>query len=88
MLSCLAASDSLRSQGLVAHQAPLSMEARKYWRGLSFPTPGDLPDSGAEPATPALAGFLATAHLGSPGLFVSISSEPHTQPRPRGIAGA
>ena len=36
-----------------------------YWSGLPFPTPGDLPDPGIEPATlvsPALAGrFLTTS---------------------------
>ena len=36
----------------VAHQAPLSMEfsRQEYWSGLSFPSPGDLPDPGIEPA--------------------------------------
>ena len=27
-----------------------------YWSGLSFPSPGDLPDPGMEPSSPALAG--------------------------------
>ena len=37
-------------------QAPLSMEfpRREYWSGLPFPSPGDLPDPGIEPGTPAL----------------------------------
>ena len=36
----------------VAHQAPLSMEfsMQEYWSGLSFPSPGDLPDPEIEPA--------------------------------------
>ena len=40
----------------VAHQAPLSMEfsRQEYWSGLPFPAPGDLPDSGIEPGSPAL----------------------------------
>ena len=40
----------------VAHQAPLSMEfsLEAYWSGLSFPSPGDLPDTGIEPGSPAL----------------------------------
>ena len=40
----------------VARQALLSMEFSKqeYWCGLPFPFPGDLPDSGIEPWSPAL----------------------------------
>ena len=39
-----------------AHQAPLSMRFSKqgYWSGLPFPSPGDLPNSGIEPGSPAL----------------------------------
>ena len=39
----------------VAHQAPLSMgfSGQKYWSGLPFPSPGDLPDPGNEPRSPA-----------------------------------
>ena len=35
----------------VACQAPLSMgfPRQRYWSGLPFPSPGDLPDSGIEP---------------------------------------
>ena len=37
-------------------QAPLSMgfPRQAYWSGLSFPSPGDLPNSGIEPRSPAL----------------------------------
>ena len=40
----------------VAYQAPLSMEfsRQEYWSGLPFPSPGDLPDPGIEPWSPAL----------------------------------
>ena len=40
----------------VAHQAPLSMafSRQEYWSGLPFPSPGDLPDPGIEPWSPAL----------------------------------
>ena len=36
----------------VAHQAPLSMgfSRQEYWSALPFPSPGDLPDPGIEPA--------------------------------------
>ena len=40
----------------VAHQAPPSMgfSRQEYWSGLLFPSPGDLPDPGIEPRSPAL----------------------------------
>ena len=40
----------------VAYQAPRSMEfsRQEYWSGLPFPSPGDLPDPGIEPRSPAL----------------------------------
>ena len=40
----------------VSHQAPLSMGffGQDYWSGLPFPSPGDLPDPGIEPRSPAL----------------------------------
>ena len=39
-----------------AHQAPLSMgfSRQGYWSGLPFLSPGDLPDPGIEPGSPAL----------------------------------
>ena len=39
-----------------AHQAPLSIRfsRQEYWSGLPFPSPGDLPDPGIKPRTPAL----------------------------------
>ena len=33
---------------------------QEYWSGLPFPTPGDLPDPGIEPGSPALAGRIFT----------------------------
>ena len=40
----------------VANQAPPSMgfSRQEYWSGLPFPSPGDLPDPGIEPGSPAL----------------------------------
>ena len=52
----------------VAHQAPQSMEfsRQEFWSGLPFPTPGDLPDTGIEPGSPALqADSLPLCHLGN-----------------------
>ena len=47
----------------VAHQAPLSIgfTRQKYWSGLPFPLPGDLPNPEMEPASPKLAGGFFTA---------------------------
>ena len=40
----------------VACQVPPSMgfSRQEYWSGLPFPSPGDLPDPGIEPRSPAL----------------------------------
>ena len=40
----------------VAYQAPPSMgfSRQEYWNGLPFPSPGDLPNPGVEPGSPAL----------------------------------
>ena len=40
----------------VACQAPLSMgfSGQEYWSELPFPHPGDLPNAGIEPRSPAL----------------------------------
>ena len=55
-ISLLVVSNSLRPHGLyVARQAPLSMgfSSQEYWSGLSFPSPGDLPNPGIERRSPA-----------------------------------
>jgi len=40
----------------VAHQGPSYMKflRQEYWSGVPFPPPGDLPNPGIEPRTPAL----------------------------------
>ena len=40
----------------VARQAPLSMgfSRKEYWSGLPLPSPGDLPNPGIEPGSPAV----------------------------------
>ena len=58
----------------VACQAHLSMEfsRQEYWSGLSFPSPGDLPNSGIEPTfpvSPALAGRFFT--IAPPAILIS-----------------
>ena len=63
-------SNSLQPHGLyVAFQAPLSMgfPRQEYWSGLPFPSPGDLPDPGIEPMSPALqVDSLPLSHPESP----------------------
>ena len=51
----------------IVHQVPLSMgfSREKYWSGLPFPSPGDLPDPGIKPmslASSALAGGFFTTN--------------------------
>ena len=61
-------SDSLVTPWKVACQAPLSMgfPRQEYWSGLPFPSPGDLPNTGIELESPALAGrFFILSHQGS-----------------------
>ena len=50
-------------------QAPLSMgfSRQEYWSGLPLHSPGDLPNPGIKPASPALAGrFFTTEPPGKP----------------------
>ena len=54
---------SLWPQGLQPTRllSPWEFSQQEYWRGLPFPTPGDLPNPGIEPASPTFAGrFFAT----------------------------
>ena len=68
-LSCL----TLQSQRL----QPARQE---YWSGLTFPSPGDLPDPGIEPRSPALqADSLRTKLLEkTPGLALTPDIDPQT----------
>ena len=70
---CLVAkSDSLATAWTVSRQVPLSMgfSRQEYWRGLPFPTPGNLSDPRIKPTsleTPALAGrFFIIESPGKP----------------------
>ena len=42
----------------VAH---MGFSRQKYWRGLPFPSPGDLPDPGIEPRSPTLQADVLTS---------------------------
>ena len=48
-------SDSSAAPWTVARQVPLPVgfPRQEYWSGLPFPSPGDLPDPGIEPGSPA-----------------------------------
>ena len=62
----------MRPHGL-ARKAPLSMEFSRHecWRGLPFPSPGDLPHPGMEPGSPALqTDSLPTKPLGKSLIWV------------------
>ena len=47
----------------IAYQASPSMgfSRQEYWSGLPFPSPGDLPDPGIKPRSPALAADALTS---------------------------
>ena len=66
----------------VAHLVPLAtgFPRQECWSGLPFPSPGDLPDTGVEPTTSALAGeFFTSEPPGKPKskyMWVLISYEP------------
>ena len=47
---------------------------QQHWRGLPFPSPGNLPDPGVEPESPALAGrFFTTEPPGKPPCVLHVS---------------
>ena len=47
----------------VAYQAPPSMgfSRQEHWSGLPFPSPGDLPDAGIKPGSPAFQAETSTS---------------------------
>ena len=51
----------------IACQAPLSLgfSRQEYWSGLPFPFPGDLPDPGIKPRSPALQADHLPTELGA-----------------------
>ena len=59
----------------VTHQTSLSMgfSRQEYYIGLPFPPPGNLPDPGIKPASPALqADSLSLSHLGKLNIYLLI----------------
>ena len=73
----------------VAYQAPPSMGfiRQEYWSGLPFPSPGDLPDLGIEPRSPAFqADSLTSEPPGKPkSHLLSHEGDSNFQPHLRSI---
>ena len=65
MFSSSVMSNSFTTPWTIACQSPLSVGFpwQEYWSGLPFPSPGDLPNPGIKPVSPAsiLAGRFFTA---------------------------
>ena len=74
--------DTLPSEPLATgrkfSQAPSSMgfSGQEYWSGLPFPSPGDLPDPGIEPRSPALQADAFTSE--PPGKHITSQILTHT----------
>ena len=66
-----------------AHQAPppMGFSRQEYWSGLSFPSPGDLPNPGIKPRSPALqADALTSEPPGKPNIYNdSIQMNSHSE---------
>ena len=63
---------------IVAFQATLSIEfsRQEYWSGYPFPSPGDLPNPGIEPMSPALQADSLPAEIpGKPPAYTSTKSK-------------
>ena len=75
LLSCLGHTLLFVTIWTVACQSLLSMgfSRQEYWSGLPWPSPGDIPDPGIEPTSPAAlalqANSLLLSHQGRPGSF-------------------
>ena len=56
LVKCLSHVRLFATPWTVAHQGPPSMgfSRQEYWSGVPFPSPGDLPDPGIKPRSPAL----------------------------------
>ena len=67
MCVCMCVCSVVSNSATVAQQAPLSIKffRQEYWSGLPFP-PGDLPEPGIEPTSPALARRFHTKPPGKP----------------------
>ena len=67
VLHCFSCVQLFKSLWTVAHQTPQTMgfSRQEHWSRLPCPSPGDLPDPGIQPGSPALAGVFFTTHATS-----------------------
>ena len=67
---------TLCNRCIVAYQAPLSMgfSRQEYWSGLPFPSPGDLPDPGIKPWSPAFQAEVLTSEPPGKALYHNLVS--------------
>ena len=73
--SCSVVSDSLWSHGL--YSPSMEFSRQEYWSRLPFPSPGDLPDPGIKPRSPALqTDVLPSELLGKPSMLVRSCLKP------------
>ena len=73
MQSCFSLVQPFENPWTVAFQAPLSMgfSKQEHCSGLLCPPPGNLPDPGIEPMSPALqADSLPLSHWGNPDIYL------------------
>ena len=72
VLSRSVMSNSLQPHGLQPTRlfGPWNFPGKKYWSGLPFPPPGDLPNRGIKPTSPVspvlTGGFFTTVPSGKP----------------------
>ena len=66
----------------IVHQVPLSVgfSRQEYWSGLSFPYPGDLPNPGMEPGSPALQADSVPENLSHKGVSWGNKGAINSQP--------
>ena len=63
----------------------MGIPRQEYWSGLPSPSPGDLPDLGTEPTSPALEGrCFATEPLGKPVYITLMYLTPSMSEPPEG----
>ena len=60
VLSCIRLCETPMDYSLTGSSVHGLLQAKEYWSGLPFPTPGDLPNPGIEPRSPALTGGFFT----------------------------